>query len=68
MIRDRRYKLVIYHGHEHGELFDMESDPGEFENHWDDPAQAETKLRLLKASFDSLVFAVDVGPEASSVY
>ena len=37
MIRDERYKLVVYHGHEIGELFDLERDPDEFENLWDDP-------------------------------
>ena len=27
MIRDRRYKLAVYHGHPTGELFDLETDP-----------------------------------------
>ena len=29
---DGRYKLVLYHSHDIGELFDLEADPGEFEN------------------------------------
>ena len=29
MIRTRRYKIVNYHGHGTGELFDMKEDPGE---------------------------------------
>jgi len=29
---DGRYKLVLYHSHNIGELFDLEADPGEFEN------------------------------------
>mgnify|MGYP000657471415 FL=1 len=62
MYRDRRYKLVVYHGHEIGELFDLATDPWEFENLWDDPASAEVKSRLLRASFDASIRAtVDVG-------
>ena len=62
MYRDRRHKLVVYHGHEIGELFDLESDPWEFENLWDDVGSAEIKSRLLKASFDaSIQSGVDVG-------
>ncbi|MBZ0297375.1 MAG: sulfatase-like hydrolase/transferase [Anaerolineae bacterium] len=63
MLRDRRYKLVVYHGQDVGELFDLESDPGEFDNLWDNPAYTGIKLDLMKRSFDSLALAVDVGPK-----
>ncbi len=62
MLRDERYKLVVYHGHEIGELFDLQNDPGEFDNLWFDPTYLEVKLRLMKQSFDALALAVDVGP------
>ena len=68
MIRDDRYKLVCYHGHDMGELFDMETDPGEFDNLWDHPDFREVRFALLKANFDALAFAVDLGPEATSSY
>ena len=61
MLRDDRYKLVVYHGHGVGELFDLETDPGEFDNLWNDPALIETKLRLMQQSFDTLALAVDTG-------
>jgi len=32
---------------DHGELFDLEDDPGEINNLWNDPASAELKSRLL---------------------
>jgi arylsulfatase A-like enzyme len=62
MFRDERYKLVLYHGYEHGELYDLVEDPGEFENMWD-AAEAQTlKLDLMKRSFDASVAAMDRGP------
>lgn len=68
MIRDRRYKLVVYHDLDKGELFDLENDPGEFENLWDDPACHDIRFHLMKKNCDALAFAVDVGPEATSAY
>ena len=62
MVRTRRHKLVVYHGHGLGELFDMQDDPGEFTNLWDDPKHADLRLELLTRSFDALAFAVDTGP------
>ena len=52
MIRTHKHKLVNYHGHEGGELFDMEKDPHEFENLWDDPAHVDVRFELMKKNFD----------------
>ena len=68
MIRTRRYKLVNYHGHGLGQLFDMEKDPHEFDNLWDDPAHADVRLELMMKSFDALAFAADTGPERVGRY
>ncbi|RIK38636.1 MAG: sulfatase [Chloroflexi bacterium] len=62
MLRDRRYKLVVYHGHGLGELYDLVNDPGEFENLWDDPAHQHLKLELMQRSFDASMLAMDRGP------
>ena len=61
MIRDHRYKLVAYHDRDIGELFDLEVDPGEFDNLWTDPAYADLRFTLLKRNFDALAHAVDIG-------
>ncbi len=68
MIRNRQYKLVAYHGHDRGELFDLVVDPHEFNNLWDDPAYADVRFRLLKQSFDDMARAVDLGPVRTTAY
>lgn len=62
MYRTTRYKLVVYHGHGLGELYDLERDPGEFCNLWDDPRSQALKLDLMQRSFDATVGAMDRGP------
>ena len=61
MIRDQRYKLINYHGHELGELFDLENDPNEFDNLWTNPDYKEIRFQLMQKNFDALAFAVDTG-------
>ena len=63
MYRDERYKLVVYHGHGLGELYDLVDDPHEFNNLWDDPALQARKLDLMQRSFDASMLALDTGPK-----
>jgi arylsulfatase len=61
MIRTDQYKLVVYHGHTTGELYDLRQDPEEFHNLWDDPTAQDIKNKLLKQLFDAVMLAVDEG-------
>ena len=62
MYRDDRYKLVVYHGHDLGELYDLHDDPGEFDNLWDKSAFQSLKGELAMQSFDaSIRGSIDVG-------
>ena len=63
MIRTERFKLVVYHGHEVGELYDLEEDPGEFHNLWDLPAYQDLKCELTRQLFDDIMLSVDEGIE-----
>ena len=62
MIRDERWKMAVYHGHGMGELYDMDNDPNESINRWDDPACGDILSRLFRQSFDAFVQCSDPGP------
>ncbi|MEM9280617.1 MAG: sulfatase-like hydrolase/transferase [Verrucomicrobiota bacterium] len=64
MYRDQRFKLVVYHSIDRGELFDLESDPWEHQNLWDDPSFHDIKADLILKSFNSHVnLTTDVGSD-----
>lgn len=63
MYRDAIHKLVVYHGHGLGELYDLQNDPDEFDNLWDDPDHQKLKLELMNKSFDATMMAIDKGSE-----
>ena len=58
---DDRYKLTVYNGLDCGELYDLETDPEEIDNHWDDPDYAAIKMKLMQA-FLQAEMAKDVLP------
>jgi uncharacterized sulfatase len=45
---DARYKLTIWNNPAEGELYDLETDPGEYRNLWADPEAATLKTHLLQ--------------------
>jgi arylsulfatase A-like enzyme len=65
MLFDGRFKHVVYHGTGLGELFNLETDPGEFDNLWDHPAQHERRFALLREHFDAIMATSGAAPSAS---
>ncbi len=57
MVRTNRWKLNYYVGHG-GELYDLENDPGEWNNLYDDPAH-QTIVRELKGVLLDWMIAAD---------
>ena len=53
MLRTTTHKICVYHGIDEGELYDLDSDPCEFENLWDSPSHQRLKQQMLKAAFDA---------------
>lgn len=68
MYRDDRYKLCVYHGSDYGELFDMDDDPHEINNLWEDPQYRELKYGLITKSFDASIVISDPGPKQIGRY
>ncbi len=62
MVRTREHKLVVFHGEEMGELYDLRQDPGEHDNKWADPAYREVKGELLLELCDRMAETVDPLP------
>lgn len=50
---DDRYKITLYRGRDAGELFDLQKDPGEIHNRFDDPEYAELRAELLERFMDA---------------
>ncbi|MGJ3243716.1 MAG: sulfatase family protein [Opitutales bacterium] len=50
---DRWYKLTVYYRQPYGELFDLEGDPGEINNLWDDPDSQQLKADLIRCLLDA---------------
>ena len=62
MLRTETAKIVVYHGTNQGELYDLDTDPDEFTNLWDSPDHTDLKLDLMQRSFDASVFTMDPHP------
>lgn len=58
----------IYHGAGLGELLDLESDPGEFDNLWRDPAQHGRRFALLRKHLDAMMATSSAGAERVAMY
>ena len=62
MYRTERYKLCMYHDKELAELYDLQSDPWEFRDLWDDPDHQTIKHQLIREAFDAhVVLTTDMG-------
>ena len=69
MYRDRRWKLICYHG-KGGlcELYDLEDDPWEHKDLSEAPEFQEVKWELMQKSMDAAVCAYARGPERVNPY
>jgi len=61
--RTERYRLSYYLPEREGELYDLESDPEEFANKWDDPAYRSVRGELFERAAAAMMQACDRKPE-----
>jgi arylsulfatase A-like enzyme len=61
MYFDGRYKVCIYEGHTEAEIYDLERDPGEFDDLWDEPSFETGKSELLHDAFSGYMSTSDAG-------
>lgn len=65
--RTSRWKLTYYQGKTYGELYDLEADPNEFVNLWNDPGYTRVKHELMIALLDRLIETDDTLPPQTAV-
>ncbi len=73
MVFDGRYKLVKVHDRDHqmkchGELYDLQEDPSETCNRYEDPGYLEVKARLLALLCDRMAETCDPLPERQACW
>ena len=57
MYRDRRWKLISYHGKDLFELYDLATDPWEHNDLSASPEHQDTLRDLMRKSFDAAIYA-----------
>ncbi len=63
MLRTASHKFVAFHGLDTGELYDLERDPSETTNRWNDPAYRTVRVRFLERLLDRIALTADPLPQ-----
>jgi len=61
-VRTSNWKLIHYPGCPYGELYNLQSDPGEFDNLWADPGYRAKRAEMERLLLDRLLDAQDPLP------
>ena len=67
-IRTEQYKFVVFHELDSGELYDLEADPSETNNLWNDVNYASVKLNLYRLLCDRMAETVDPLPRREAMW
>jgi arylsulfatase A-like enzyme len=68
MYYDGKYKVCVYERNEIGEIFDLEKDPEEFYNLWNEPSFTAKKAELLHKAYKGYMSTSDAGIRRSHLY
>jgi arylsulfatase len=61
-LRDARWRLTFYDGQPWGELYDLEADPLELRNLWNDPGAQRLRDELMERLARAMLDAADTSP------
>ena len=67
-VRTGTQKIAYYHGLETGELYDLEKDPGEFENLWSSARARDAREAMMMQLVGRMTETVDNLPDRSSLW
>lgn len=59
---DRRYRITYYRGVPWGEFYDLDNDPHEMDNLWDDPAAAKAKQEMTERLLHKMMELAERSP------
>ena len=62
MLRTKEWKIVVYHGTNQGEFYNLKEDPEEFFNLWDYSDYQGMKQEFILKCFDASVLSMDPDP------
>ena len=62
MLRTKDWKIVVYHGTNQGEFYNLKNDPEEFFNLWDHQGFEREKQEYILKCFDASVLSMDPDP------
>lgn len=65
-VRTEKWKLNFCLNPRSGELFDLENDPGEYTNLWDDPHHKDTREMMMETMVARMIETTDPLPERHS--
>lgn len=68
MVRTDRFKLTVNHSENSGELYALDSDPGETNNRWNDPALTAIQSELLLQLTHRMAWTADPLPVREAAF
>jgi hypothetical protein len=57
------WRISVYYGHDWGELYDLEKDPGELKNLWDSEEHRDAKMTMMERLVQEQIALNDTSPQ-----
>lgn len=66
-LQTHRYRLSVYEGTEWAELYDLESDPDELHNRWEDSAYRSVREAMMHTLLKTMISHADTSPNPTAL-